>query len=256
MSSAAERPTWAVEEPVGGFGPPWPLAMELAQSFPPGSWTLIGGLMVQLHAIHGGVRIPRATVDVDMVLHIETFMSWASARRTLTSLGFVLRSPLDPEGPFHRFLRGGDVVDVLIADHPAPRALEERAPGRVLVGAPGGTSALRKTVDCTIRTADGRRVTISVPDVLGALTLKGGAYLVDSRNGRRHLEDAVILLQTIDDPDELHEDRSRWTGGDGPRIRALQAALPPNHPAWRAISDRRDRLRAQSALTILSSPPR
>jgi hypothetical protein len=37
---------------------------------PAGSWTLVGGLMTQLHTIHRGLGIVRPTNDVDIVLHI------------------------------------------------------------------------------------------------------------------------------------------------------------------------------------------
>lgn len=35
-------------------------------------WTLIGGLMVQLHAIHHGIDVVRPTNDVDLIVHVET----------------------------------------------------------------------------------------------------------------------------------------------------------------------------------------
>ena len=36
--------------------PPWPLAFELASSLPKGSWVLVGGLMVHVHALRAGVK--------------------------------------------------------------------------------------------------------------------------------------------------------------------------------------------------------
>lgn len=254
MTTSAVRPVWDISEPAGGFAPPWPLALELADAFPAGAWSLIGGLMVQLHAVHAEVDIPRATVDVDMILHVETFMTWQRSAAVLGSLGFVLREPLARKGPAHRFLRGDDVIDVLVADHVGPWALAQRTGNRDLVRAPGGTSALRKTVDCRVHRTDGRVSCLSVPDVLGALTLKGGAFEGDSRDRGRHLEDAVVLLSTVEDADEIHEDRTRWTNRDSHRLRVLSRNLPDDHEAWRLLRDRRTRLRAQTALRVLAVP--
>ncbi|WP_052595191.1 hypothetical protein [Luteipulveratus mongoliensis] len=115
--------------------------------------------------------------------------------------------------------------------------------------APGGTSALRKTVDCTI-TAD-PPVTISVPNVLGAMTLKGGAYLQDSRDKDRHLEDAAMLAATVEDADAIRDDDAQWTGSDTSRIAALSRNLPDSHAAWGAIPSNL-RPRAEISLRILA----
>ncbi|GGG71674.1 hypothetical protein GCM10011374_40500 [Kocuria dechangensis] len=218
---------------------------------PPGSWTLVGGLMVQMHALHAGMIPQRSTTDVDIVLHIETTMSWARTTQALHQCGYRLQVPNNPKGPSHRFVHDGDVIDVLIADHVAPKALEMRAAGTNLMRIPGATSALRKTVNCHIARADGSKVVISVPDVLGALTLKGGAYQEDSRDSGRHLEDAVVLLGTIEDADELVDDQAAWTQNDPRRIRVLARNLPSDHPAW-GLLPQRQRLRAQQSLKILA----
>lgn len=252
--ASRKRPTWQLEEPTGGFAPPWPLALELAKTMPTGSWTLVGGLMVQLHALHVGMIPQRSTTDVDIVLHIETTMSWARTTQALQQCGYRLQAPNNPKGPSHRFVRGGDVIDVLIADHAAPKALEMRAPGKNLMRIPGATSALRKTVNCHIARADGSEIVISVPDVLGALTLKGGAYQEDSRDPGRHLEDAVVLLSTIDDADELVDDHQAWTQNDPRRIKVLARNLPDDHPAW-GLLPQRQRLRTQQSLKILAEAP-
>jgi hypothetical protein len=65
------RPVWSIPEPPGGWAHPWPQAAQIAEVVPSDQWTLIGGLMVQLHAVRVGLPASRATVDVDMVLHIE-----------------------------------------------------------------------------------------------------------------------------------------------------------------------------------------
>ncbi|GAB2978230.1 hypothetical protein [Actinotalea caeni] len=193
--------------------------------------------MVQAHVLHAGLAVTRPTDDIDVVLHIETgAISWNGARASLRDLGYQLVDPHDRRDPAHRFVRSkGEsrhVIDVLIADHAAPRAVAEQVGRHALVEAPGGTSALRKTVDLRLSTEAGDDVTISIPNVLGALTLEGGAYRVDSRDRDRHLLDGAMLAATVRDADALLESPEMWTGSDARRIRNLARALPDDHPAW------------------------
>lgn len=166
MTSGEQRPVWTVAAPVGGWGPPWPLAAEIARVIPSEQWTLIGGLMVQLHAVRAGVPATRATVDVDMIVRIETgAATFGGIRGRVEQLGYELQMPV--RGRVHRFVRSGGVeqVDVMVADHLAPK-LRPRVSGREVFAVPAGTSALRKTVDCLIE-IDGVSTMLSVPDVLG-----------------------------------------------------------------------------------------
>lgn len=253
MTSPVERPRWEVDAPPGGWPPPWPQLIELVRAIPHEKWTLIGGFMVQLHAAHAGMKLTRPTNDIDMILHIETgAATWGSIRDQLESLGYRLLEPTG-DGPVHRFTRGErqeQQVDVMVADRLPPK-LRQRALKRDVFAVPGGTSALRKTVNCDIRTADGV-VTISIPDVLGALVLKGAAYKSDPRYRDRHLDDAAILACTVDDP-RVHRDR--MGGSDRGRVQLLWAQLEdPHHVAWAAPGPRLAR-RGQAALRILAAPP-
>lgn len=45
---------------------PWPVVAELAELLPT-EWVLIGGLMVQIHALERGIEDVRATIDVDVL---------------------------------------------------------------------------------------------------------------------------------------------------------------------------------------------
>ncbi len=58
--------------------------------------------MTQLHSIHHGLGIVRATNDVDIVLHVETVRGVAAATdRALRDLGYELRSAVDPRDNTH-----------------------------------------------------------------------------------------------------------------------------------------------------------
>lgn len=184
--------------------------------------------MVQLHA---GLPLTRATRDVDMVLHIETgAVPFGGVRHELERLGYVLREPMG-RGTVHRFARGAgdaETVDVMVADRLSPN-LHPKVLQRNVFAVPGGTSAMRKTVNCEVAT-DEEVVVLSFPDVLGALVLKGAAYLEDSRDRGRHLDDAAVLACAVTDP---VGDRARMIGSDRKRIAALWKAIGDlDHRSW------------------------
>jgi hypothetical protein len=68
----------------------------------------------------------------------------------------------------------------MVADR-LPPEMHPKALRRRVFALEGGTSSLRKTVNCEVNKSD---ITVmrSIPDVLGALVLKGAAYLEDSRD--------------------------------------------------------------------------
>lgn len=243
--------------PPGGWPPPWPNVAEIEAVLPHEKWTLVGGLMAQLHGIHRGVTAIRPTLDVDMVLHLETSPGVvAEAARALESLGYQFAPSIDDRNTTaHRFTRGdstvdlvaGDVVDVLIADHPAPRVIE-RLRGRSMVRIEGGTQALRRTVNARLEIVPGHITTVSVPSPFGATILKAAAYLTDSRDKERHLQDAAVLLAVIEDP---HAERTGLSGSDRPRLLTLVRALPDDARQWRALPEPW-RTNGQTALRILT----
>lgn len=258
-----ERPTIEVTSASGGWPPPWPSVAELADALPAGSWTLVGGLMTQLHTIHHGLGIVRPTHDVDIVLHIETQRGVPSAVATaLEKIGYRFQPNIDERHKTaHRFVRGTstvdliagagdeDQVDVLIADHAAPRVIEKLR-GHEMIRIEGGTQALRRTFNARLEIATGTVATISVPRPFGALVLKAAAYTTESRDRERHLFDAAALLACIDDP---FAERVSMNGSDLRRIATLVAHLDAAHPAWRALPEDH-RTQAQLTLDLLASP--
>lgn len=260
----AARPIIDVAAASGGWPDPWPNVAEIAAVLPTDKWTLVGGLMTQLHSIHHGLGIVRPTNDVDIVLHVETTRGVASETATaLRSLGYKLRPAVDPrDNTAHRFYRGKskvdlvasrpdqeheEIVDVLISDHHAPR-VTERLAGRNMVRIEGGTQALRRTVNARLEIEPGRTTVVSVPGPLGALILKAAAYGTDSRDPDRHLRDAVALLACIGDP---FVERVGFTGSDRSRLKTLRTRLTPDHVSWTALTGQ-SRIDAERALEILT----
>lgn len=249
------RAEWTISTPAGGWAPPWPQAAELANTIPSEQWTLVGGLMVQLHAAKAGVPLNRPTIDVDIVLHIETGAAvFKQIKKQLEDLGYELVMPLTDD-PIHRFTRGPEeskqIIDVMVADHLSPR-YRPTLKGRPVFRIPAGTSALRKTVNCTIE-IDGASTRLSLPTVLGALILKGEAHLRDSRDKQRHLDDAAILASAIVNP--IVERKAKMTRHDPSRLRILATALKdPHHPSWLRVPEKRRR-RAYTALQKIAERP-
>lgn len=254
------RPTVDIVTPPGGWGPPWPNVAEIEAVLPHENWTLVGGLMTQLHAFHADLDVVRPTNDVDIVLHIETTRGVAaSAATALEGLGYALTSSIDPrEVSAHRFVRGDstvdviatapDVVDVLAADRAAP-SVTEKLRGHAMVAIEGGTQALRRTFNARLRIVGDHMTTISVPDVFGAIVLKAAAFRTDSRDPERHLRDAASLLCCLEDP---YVERERFAGSDRQRVQTLRVNLPDDAKAWSALPPEYRR-NGQAALRILTA---
>lgn len=281
-----KRPEIRVEAASGGWPHPWPNVAEIADVLPSDQWTLVGGLMTQLHTVHRGLGVVRPTNDVDIVLHIETARGVpAKAATALETLGYRLQEKIDPrDNTAHRWVRHGQVVDVgkvngeednqqdddedeqreleqrqhreegedkvdvLAADHPAPIVIEPMR-GREMVPIDGGTQALRRTINAVLDIRPDGPTTISVPRPFAAVILKSAAYLTDSRNRDRHLFDAAALLACIEDP---FAESDHLAGSDRRRIRTLVDELPDNHPGWLPL-DQAARSDAQAALRILGA---
>jgi hypothetical protein len=228
---------------------------------PPSAWTLIGGLMVQLHGALAGLPVVRPTNDVDVLLHVETGQGRAAqVARALEELRYELKPSLDARtGTAHRFVREGavvdlvtsetgpSVVDVVAADHAPPRTLE-RFRGYDLVQVEGGTQALRRTVLAELEITGSGATTISVPDAFGALILKAAAHRTDTRDRDRHLADAAVLLACVDP----FEERTP-SGSDRSRLLYLQRHLAdPTASAWLVLPADAQR-NGQVALDLLCS---
>lgn len=245
-----------IKEPAGGWFVPWPNVFELSRALPSDRWTLVGGLMVQAHALANGVDAVRPTEDLDLLLHIE--MSSAvviDADRVISGLGYTLQEPADPRrkrSPHYRYVRDGEFgtekIDMMVPDHARPAATR-RLHGRPMFKVEGGTQALGRTVNLEMQTGAEGSVRVRVPDELGALVLKGAAYAVDSRDRDRHLQDAAVLAACITDhATELN----RLGGSDRKRIRILAQALSDSSsPAWLVLTSDL-RIAGQDTLRILA----
>lgn len=162
------------------------LVDEVAGVFAPSRWMLVGGLMVHAHARLAGITNARSTDDADIVVEIRPNSGYTGAVDALRTIGFEPYESLDHQALSYRFTRGRQHIDLMAPD----RSAEVRLGRRAVLQVPGSHSALKRTE--VFRTAAGSL--IRVPDIAGALSLKGAAYQTPSHNPVRHLQDAVVLF--------------------------------------------------------------
>lgn len=232
--------------------PPWTTVFEVARAIDVSDWVLVGGLMVQLHARRASIPPPRATKDVDLIADVQTnSLSFSGIGRSLLRIGFAVIVPDGRAVPIYRFARGEEQVDVMVADH-LPSGMRPRLKQRPAFAVDGGAQALNRR-DTFVVTSTSGSITIGAPDVLGALIGKGAAFMVDQRDRGRHLEDAAVLLASIDSVGDMD---LTLNASDRRRLRAITEALADElHPAWLMLNSTQQR-RARRSLDLLTSAGR
>jgi hypothetical protein len=209
-----------VEEPAGGWRNPWPQVFEIAHDLPADRWALVGGLMVQAHALAAGIQTTRVTLDVDVAVRIEAgAFSYSEAAAALTRLGYTLD---DSQRLTYRFKRGSDVVDLMVPDHERPPPRHAR---RDIMAVAGGRQALDRLLTMHFQVGDSESA-VPVPTLHGALVLKAAAHIADTRDADRHLLDAITLLACIIDSEAILSD---LRGSDRKRLNHLIRAIDA-HP--------------------------
>jgi hypothetical protein len=131
----------------------------------PGEWVLIGGLMVQLHALEHGITDVRLTRDIDVLGQARPPGALTAIDEVLQADGFEPVGP-DIDGFAHRYARGELIVDVLAPDglNPAP----DLGGGVKAVGVPGGSQALNRSEVVTV-SVEGEEFELRRPTLLGAI---------------------------------------------------------------------------------------
>ena len=234
---------------------PWSTVFDVIEATDINDWVLVGGLMVQLHARRASIPPPRATKDVDLVVNVAAnHSSVTSIASALTTIGFEPVVPVSRKEPIYRFQRDGEQVDMMVADH-LPSQLKPRFMMRPTFAVTSGEQSLRRR-DTFVVTSTSRTVTLGAPDVLGALIGKGAASLVDSRDPGRHLDDAAVLLATIESVGELN--LTDLSGNDRKRLTIIASTLGgAAHPAWLNLSEpQRAKARRNLAAIVTATPLR
>jgi hypothetical protein len=189
----------------------------------PTDWVLVGGMMVQLHALESGIADVRVTRDVDV-------LGQARPRGALDAIhDALLRNGFDPDVPdldgyAQRYTKHGLVVDVLAPDgvKPPPTVGE----GRRAVEIPGGSQALGRREEVAVHLV-GRRFVLCRPELLGAILVKARSLMVHS-DPEAQREDLLLLLSLVEDPRsmarELRKSERAW-------LRRAETRLALDRPA-------------------------
>lgn len=220
----------------------WANVGDLTELLPP-NWVLIGGLMVQIYALEHGVEEVRATTDVDVLGQARPQGPLRAIDLALRADGFEPESP-DLDGYAFRYSRDGLIVDLLAPDGVKQPAL---GAGRVAIGVPGGSQALARQEEVTVRLGE-RTFTLRRPTLLGAILIKARSLVVH-HDPESQREDLLLLLSLVEDPrtmaSELKKSERRW-------LRDAEAPLAFDRPA--NVGAERVRL-ARLTLGLLRTEP-
>jgi hypothetical protein len=170
----------------------------------PADWTLVGGLMVQLHALEHEVTDVRVTVDIDVLGQARPPGPLQAIDRALIDAGFEAHPP-DPDNYGFRYERAGLIVDVLAPDGIRPPPTLDGS--RRAVGIPGRSQALARSETVTVR-IDGHSFEVRRPTLAGAILIKARALLTHL-DPEAQRQDLLRLLSLVADPRAMAADLKR-----------------------------------------------
>lgn len=227
----------------GTEGRLWAAVLDVADAQPNG-WTLIGALMVMLHAHDHGLDARRTTRDADALVDVRGIAQ--ATRRlvvTLEHLGWQLH-PDHPKADDigFRFAKDGLLFDVLAPDGLGQRTDLTTLPPLKTVPMTGGSRALHRTTIRDVALGD-RGGRLRVPDLLGALVIKSRAAATDrtatadpGHRPERHPEDLAVLYACATDlralaADATNRDRRNLQDAPEPHWHVLEPGLRPQAQA-------------------------
>ncbi|HEX4116326.1 MAG TPA: hypothetical protein VHY18_10675 [Solirubrobacteraceae bacterium] len=223
----------------------WDDLGRLAARVLPADWTLIGGLMVQLHAYEAGEMGVRVTTDIDILGDARKQKAIEKIARALDDDGFELEPPSPTDSVSHRWRRGDLIVDLL-----APDGLRGDPPmlgGVLTVQIPGGSQALARTEIVEVE-INGAIAHVRRPTLLGAVLIKARSILVHADPDAQRA-DLVLLLSLIGDPTAL---AAQLKGRERNWLRACEDQLGLEDPVLMAPFPRSRVQRARLAYRLLA----
>jgi predicted nucleotidyltransferase len=214
-ASQAEEAVWRTTTDVAAMFRDWP-------------WVLIGAQMVIVLELEHGRPSGRTTGDVDAVVDVRLV-----AGVTRLAAEQLRRAGFEPsaEQP-HRFVRGGDLVDLLAPDHLGRRADLTTIPPLTTIGIPGGSRALETRRAVAVEIAGIGEGDLPIPSVAGALVTKVRAH--QARRTDRDLEDVVRLLELVDDVEAV---RGELKPSERKRLGSISELRDGDHHAWSILGD-------------------
>jgi hypothetical protein len=228
----------------------WSLVLSLAREFGPDrEWSLIGGMMVQLHAFEHDDG-PRPTADIDLLGGAKRSprMTEIMASLLVERGAEVAEPPRSNPDLGYRFEFEGETVELLGPD--GLRGDPKTVGGLSTFQAAGGSQALRRTEVVLVSFEGEEPVPVRRPNLLGAILIKA-RVVVKKRQGKYESDrqDLVRLLTYVEDPRALVGDMSRKEPG---WLRDAQAAIDFEDPALSAQFSGGSLDRVRQALGLLA----
>jgi hypothetical protein len=205
----------------------------------PQPWTLVGGLMTQVHCAEMLVPPPRVTEDVDIAVSVFTHRnSLRSVTECLRKLEFEDKTPMAPKPKdqlSYRWVNAGVKIDVLVPEKVNDQTYAPRGVTQLnAVEMPGLQQAIMRTERVQIRGA-GRRGSLRRPDLLGAIVVKSAAAVNDNRDRDRHRTDLVSLAWAASLHPGLSTFAQQVSAKDKRRISRALTGI--RQPMWSAADD-------------------
>lgn len=181
----------------------WKSALELGQDFGIDQpWALVGGLMVQLHAIEHN-RAARLTTDIDFLgdSRRRPAMTVRMAEALKERGGEMAMPPMSNENLGYRFEVDGSIIEILGSDgvHRDPKTLGRYTTFQV----PGGTQALTRSEVILVSLDGAEPIPIRRPNLLGAILIKARVVKKQRDKFESDRQDLIRLLGFIEDPRAL-----------------------------------------------------
>jgi len=239
----------AIRPPTEEARRTWRLVLSLAEDFGADrEWSLIGGLMVQLHGFEHDDDL-RPTADIDLIggARRAPRMTEEMAELLVRRGAEVATPPRSNPELGYRFGFEGKTIELLGPD--GLRRDPKTVAGLRTFQVAGGTQALRRTRIVLVALDDGKPVAVRCPDLLGAILIKARVAL--KKRARKYLsdrQDLIRLLGYVDDPRALAAEATRsekgWLSEVETTVDFDDAALIELFPEERLV-------RARQALRLL-----
>jgi len=172
------------------------IARELGEST---RWTLVGGLMVQLHAFEHQ-STSRLTDDIDVLgdSRRRPHMTRRIAEVIQGRGGKMRMPPSSNEELGYQFDLDGDTVEVLGPD--GVKADPETVGRYTTFKVPGGTQALNRSEAVMVKVDGGAAARVRRPNLLGAILIKARVVAKERKEKfDSDRQDLVLLLNLVDD---------------------------------------------------------
>ncbi len=184
----------------------WAKTLELAKAFGADErWSLIGGLMVQLHAFERGGG-SRPTTDIDFLgdSRRRPPMTAQIAEALVERGGEMTMPPVGDEDLGYKFKVDGEIIEILGSEgvRSDPKTLGKHTTIQV----PGGTQALHRTEIVRVSLGGSSPVELRRPSLLGAILIKARAVAEQRDKFESDRQDLIRLLSFVEDPRALAKD--------------------------------------------------